>query len=208
MWAATTGRPRRSRPGARDFSRCPTGTPSSPPYWDALARGAVVGWRGTHTRAHLYRSVLEAVCFEMRRNLDHLESATGTPITQLRIMGGGARSTVWRTIMADVTGAPLTVCAQSEISALGAAVLAMASIGAHASYLPDGSPDVAASATAMATFGETVEPDLARYDRYREIGSVQARLYPQLREIFEEIAHVTAPAQRPGDDRQPAGAEA
>ncbi|MFC7581869.1 FGGY-family carbohydrate kinase [Schaalia naturae] len=191
-------------PGCEGLLTLPYWNAVQSPYWDALARGAVVGWRGTHTRAHLYRSVLEAVCFEMRRNLDHLESATGTPITRLRIMGGGTRSKVWRTIMADVTGVPLTVCAQSEISALGAAVLAMASIGAHASYLPDGSPDVAASATAMATFGQTVEPDLARYDRYREIGAVQARLYPQLREVFEEIARLSTPVERRGGDRQPA----
>jgi hypothetical protein len=56
----------------------------------------------------------------------------------------------------------------------------------------------------MATFGQTVEPDLARYDRYREIGTVQARLYPQLREVFEEIARLSTPAERRGGDRQPA----
>ena len=202
-------------PGCEGLLTLPYWNAVQSPYWDALARGAVIGWRGIHTRAHLYRSALEAVCFEMRRNLDHLESATGTPITELRIMGGGARSEVWRTIMADVTGVPLTVCVESEISALGAAVLAMASIGAHADYLPDGSPDVAASAQAMATFGETVEPDLARHDRYRRIGAVQAKIYPQLQELFEEIAQVTAleptaptSPTSPSDRPEPASATA
>ncbi|MCT2981187.1 xylulokinase [Propionibacterium freudenreichii] len=175
-------------PGADGLVTLPYWNAVQSPYWDALARGAVVGWRGTHTRAHLYRSVLESICFEMRRNLDELADGTGTPITQLRIMGGGARSGVWRQIMADVTGVPLTVCLEEEISALGAAVLAMAAINAHAEPLADGSPDVASSAKAMASFGETVHPDMELHERYRRIAAVHARLYPALRETFQELA--------------------
>lgn len=178
-------------PGADGLITLPYWNAVQSPYWDAMARGAVVGWRGTHTRAHLYRSVLESICFEMRRNLDELEGGIGRPITALRIMGGGTRSLVWRQIMADVVGVPLTVCLEEEISALGAAVLAMAAIGAHGGPLPDGSPDVARSAKAMATFGETVQPDMELHERYKKIAAVHAKLYPQLRETFIELSKLS-----------------
>ncbi|WP_260471058.1 FGGY-family carbohydrate kinase, partial [Listeria monocytogenes] len=60
----------------------------------------MVGWRGTHSRAHMYRSILESVGFEMRFNLDCIEKQTGVRITALRAMGGGTRSKLWRQIMA------------------------------------------------------------------------------------------------------------
>lgn len=177
-------------PGCDGLVTLPYWNAVQSPYWDATARGAMVGWRGTHTRAHLYRSVLESICFEMRRNLDYLESASGEKITQLRIMGGGTRSEIWRQIMADVTGVPLTVCVADEVSALGAAALAMAGIDAHAGHNPDGSADVAASAKAMAQFGETIEPDTGKHETYAQIGEIQAKLYPALQEIFHEMDSV------------------
>ncbi|MCF2706065.1 xylulose kinase [Arcanobacterium haemolyticum] len=174
-------------PGAEGLLTLPYWNAVQSPYWDAMARGAVIGWRGTHGRAHLYRSVMESICLEMRRNLDYLESASGVPITELRIMGGGTRSPLWRQMMADAVGVPLTVCVADEVSALGAAVLAMAGIGAHASNRADGAPDVATSAKAMATFGETIEPNMENHEVYRKVGAIQSRIYPVLQELFQEL---------------------
>lgn len=174
-------------PGSDGLITLPYWNAVQSPYWDAKARGVVAGWRGTHTRAHFYRSTLESIGFEMRRNLDYLEKAGGVPIRELRIMGGGTRSELWRQIMADIIGVPLVICAVDEVSAFGAAVLAMAGIGAHGEPLPDGTPDVAKSAKAMAHFGETIEPNPELKKRYQQIGAVQAELYPQLKEIFAEL---------------------
>lgn len=169
-------------PGSEGLITLPYWNAVQSPYWDAKARGAIVGWRGIHTRAHMYRSILESVCFEMRRNLDHLEAANATPITSLRIMGGGTRSPLWRTLMADITGLPLTICLADEVSALGAGVLAMAAIEAHAPHTPTG-PDVATSAKAMAQFGQTIKPNPQMHARYQPIAAVQSQLYQQLRQI-------------------------
>lgn len=76
----------------------------------------------------------------MRYNLDSIEAGTGVRLTGLRAMGGSTRSLLWRQIMADTTALPITVCTQDEISALGAAVLTMASTGIY------GEHDVAATA--------------------------------------------------------------
>ncbi|WP_027586371.1 xylulokinase [Acidipropionibacterium thoenii] len=168
-------------PGCEGLITLPYWNAVQSPFWNPVARGAVVGWRGTHSRAHMYRSILESIGFEMRANLDSIERRTGVRITTLRAMGGGTRSTLWRQIMSDTAGLPITTCVQDEISALGAAVLAMAAIGAH------GSHDVATSATAMAHFGETTEPDTSLHDQYKDVAAVQRRLYPQLQDVFEDL---------------------
>ncbi|MDK7142364.1 MULTISPECIES: FGGY-family carbohydrate kinase [Actinomycetaceae] len=149
------------------------------PYWDSVARGAVAGWRGTHSRAHMYRSILESIGFEMRYNLNHIEEGTGVKLQGLRIMGGGTRSKLWRQIMADCTGLPLTVCLEDETSALGAAVLAMASTDAY--------EDVQSAAVGMARYGDTIEPDMDAHENYKEIADIQHELYPKLKDTFERL---------------------
>lgn len=168
-------------PGAEGLVTLPYWNAVQSPYWDAIARGAVVGWRGTHSRAHMYRSILESIGFEMRLNLDSLEKGTGVALEGVRAMGGGTRSKLWRQIMADTTGLPITVCLEDEISALGAAVLAMAATGTF------GSNDVAEAAKNMARFGETIEPDMDLHEQYSEIAEVQRELYPKLKDTFRKL---------------------
>lgn len=161
------------------------------PYWDSVARGVVVGWRGTHSRAHMYRSILESIGFEMRNNLDYIERGTGVKLKGLRVMGGGTRSPLWRQIMADCTGLPLTLCLEEETSALGAAVLAMSSTDAY--------DDVASAAVGMARYGETVQPNMDEHEKYMEIAQIQRELYPKLKDTFEKLHQLTlkAPSTRP-----------
>lgn len=168
-------------PGSEGLVTLPYWNAVQSPYWDAMARGAIVGWRGTHSKAHMYRSILESIGYEMKLNLESIEAGTGVKITSLRAMGGGTRSELWRQIMADVIGVPITLCAEDEISALGAAVVAMAGIGAH------GSNSVEDSAKAMAQFGETVDPNMGLHDQYSDIAAVQRKLYPALKDVFPEL---------------------
>lgn len=190
-------------PGCEGLITLPYWNAVQSPYWDPVARGAIVGWRGTHSKAHMYRSILESIGFEMRANLDSLEAGTGTRIETLRTMGGGSHSELWCQIMADTTGIPLTICAQSEISALGAAVLAVA-------YLDSPErPDVVATARRMAELGRTVEPDAARHEQYGEIAGIQRRLYPRLRDVFEDLHafYSRHPSTRPRSPREDRGAQ-
>lgn len=168
-------------PGADGLITLPYWNAVQSPYWDSVARGAVVGWRGTHGRAHMYRSILESIGFEMRLNLNFLEAGTGVKLEGLRAMGGGTRSPLWRQLMADITGLPITVCVEDEISALGAAVLAMASTGIY------GEHDVRNTAINMARFGETIEPNMDLFERYQEVAAIQRELYPNLKNTFEKL---------------------
>ena len=151
------------------------------PHWDPIARGAMIGWRGIHDRPAMYRSILEAIGLEMRYSVEGLEAETGTKVTKVRAMGGGTRSPLWRQIMTDALGVPITTCVEDEISAMGAAVAAMSTTGVH------GPPDVAAYAQKMARLGNTTYPDKANHKLYGEISKIQRRIYPKLRKLNKKI---------------------
>src|ERR1035437_8104962 len=103
--------------GAEGLLTLPYWNAAQTPYWDALARGAVVGWHGRHTSAHLYRSILKGIGFELRLHLERLEEVTGQPIEVARAVGGGGRSPLWCRIISDITQRPVLVCAEPEASA-------------------------------------------------------------------------------------------
>ncbi len=151
------------------------------PYWDPLARGAIIGWHGRHTRAHLYRSILEGVAFELRLHLGRLEEVTGTRLAVIRAVGGGARSPLWTRIVADVTQRTVQVCSAAEVSAAGAGALAFA----HLAGRP-GEP------TWPTPTGEDVEPDASVAATYDRLYAVYHELYPSLRDAFAGLARATA----------------
>ena len=146
------------------------------PHWDPIARGAVVGWRGTHGKGSMYRSILEGISLEMARSLRKLAESTGVELTTVRAMGGGLRSPLWRQIMTDAIGLPITGCEEEEISALGAAVIAMASTGVF------GDTSIATAAQKMAQFTDKSEPNMDEHEVYAELGEIQGRLYSNLKE--------------------------
>ncbi len=99
------------------------------PYPDPLARGAWVGLTLRHTRAHLTRAVLEGVAFGIKDSFTLIQNAGLGEINQVRISGGGARSPLWRQIMADVLGVELVTVNTIEGAAFGAALLAEVGAG-------------------------------------------------------------------------------
>lgn len=167
-------------PGADGLLVVPYWNAAQTPYWDPDARGAIVGLTGAHTRAHVYRALLEGVAFELRLHLDGLEAATGTAITSIRAMGGGSRSALWAQIVADVTGRELRLCQGEEISARGAAVLAWAGAGLGG--------DVRGTSRTMGALAGTVTPDPSRATAYRRLFELQRQLYPRLRDVFTGLA--------------------
>ena len=100
-------------------------TPSGTPYFDTRTKGAILGLRLSTTRGQVLRSLLEGVAFEMRLNLEILESAGGA-IRELRVIGGGAKSDAWTQLKADVLGRPVVSLDVAEAGCLGTAVLACA----------------------------------------------------------------------------------
>ncbi|MEW6403375.1 MAG: xylulokinase [Chloroflexota bacterium] len=103
------------------------------PYPDPLARGAFVGLTVRHSFPHLSRAVLEGVSFGLRDSLELMKGAGLANISQVRVTGGGARSPLWRQILADVLQAEIVTVNTTEGAAYGAALLAAAGVGAFQS---------------------------------------------------------------------------
>lgn len=148
------------------------------PYWDDEATGIMVGWRGSHGPAHVYRAIIEGISFEQRLHLEGVEAAAGD-IAELVVMGGGSKSDLWCQILADTLNKPMVRAGSSEATALGAGVLASVTAGLH--------PDLATASRAMTTRGVRFEPGegQAFYDRlYRE---VYRELFPALRPALQRL---------------------
>lgn len=162
-------------PGAEGLLTLPYWNAAQTPYWDPSARGAVVGWHGRHSPAHLYRSVLEGVAFEIHLHLDRLEEATGLPVSTIRAVGGGARSPLWAQIISDVTRRPVHICAEGEASAAGAARVAWA-------HVDDGE-----FGAAVVPEERTVTPQPEAAARYAAMSASYRRLYPALKDVFADL---------------------
>ncbi len=164
-------------PGCGGLLTLPYWNAVQSPHWDPIAHGAIVGLAGVHDRAVMYRSVLEGLSIEMASNLRGLQEATGVELTSIRVVGGGQRSGLWRQIMTDACGIGLTEVKVDEVSAMGAAVMAMAATGAYAS--------IEEASQAMTQLGETSKVDQDVHQIYLELAELQAQLYPALQDVFE-----------------------
>ena len=150
------------------------------PHPDPLARGAFVGLTLRHGLPHLTRAVLEGEAFGLRDSFTLMQAAGLPPVEQVRVSGGGARSALWRQILADVLGVELVTVNTTEGAAYGAALLA----GVGAALWP--SVDAACAATIRVTGQVSPRPEAvaayaALYPRYQG-------LYPALRATFTGLA--------------------
>jgi xylulokinase len=102
------------------------------PHWLSRARGTFHGLSLATTRGHLTRAVLEGIAYQIRENLAVTEEVGGA-VAQVILYGGGAKSSLWREIIADVLGRPVSWTEKPETAALGAAMLAGLGCGQFAS---------------------------------------------------------------------------
>ena len=93
------------------------------PHLDSSVRAALVGLAASHTRGHVARAVMEGVAFSQRDSFS-IFAELGVPVNKIRVTGGGARSTLWKQIQADVYGHAVETIAADEGGAYGAALLA------------------------------------------------------------------------------------
>ena len=166
-------------PGSAGLLTVPYWNAVQSPHWDPFAKGMIVGFGSAHTRAHVYRSILEGMALELRGNLERVQASTGRKLRELRCTGGGSRNALWRQIIADATGLPMVVSGVDEVSAQGAAMMAMAAIGAY--------PDVQTASEEMASFIERTEPNMEAYEIYGQWADIQKDIYPALAPLFERI---------------------
>lgn len=148
------------------------------PHPDPSARGAWVGLTSRHTRGHLVRAVLEGVAIGLAQVLD-LQRSIGVRAAALRVGGGGGRSVLWRRILADATGLPVSTTNTQEGPAFGAALLAGAGAGAWAG--------VRSACAAVVADAERVEPDPAGAAALAPSRRVYDDLYGALKGVFADL---------------------
>jgi xylulokinase len=149
------------------------------PHLDATARGGWIGLTARHRRADLIRAVLEGVSYSQRDCLDIIEHL-GVAVRSVRASGGGARSSFWRQLLADILDKPVVMLETQEGSAYGAALLALAGTGEYASV-----PEVCRVAIREV---ERIEPRAIEADFYAKAHKIYQSLYPALMPAYAQIA--------------------
>lgn len=161
------------------------------PYWSPglkvpgpEAKGAIIGWGDVHTRGHLYRAILEGLAYALREGKERTEKRARTPITELRVAGGGSQSDAAMQITADVFGLPASRPHVYEASGLGAAIDVAVGVGLH--------PDFATAVAEMTRTGATFEPEPEAHAVYDELyHHVYKQIYRRLKPLYEVIRAVT-----------------
>jgi xylulokinase len=148
------------------------------PVWDAKASGAFVGLSLAHTRAHLYRAVLEGVAFALRHNIEAGRRGAAALDDRLIVVGGAAHSALWMQIIADMTGFPVWTIEQDVEAAMGAALLA----GVGAGLVSDDDAQ-----GGWVTLVERARPDAERANTYDARFSLYTALYPALKPIMHRL---------------------
>jgi len=161
------------------------------PYWSPgvrepgpEAKGSIIGFGDVHTRAHIYRAILEGLAYALREGRERIEKQNKVPMRVLKVSGGGSQSDLALQLTADIFNLPVERPHTYETSALGAAMDAMVGLGIH--------PDMDSALKAMTRVGERFEPDPATaaiYDRLYQ--GVYKKMYRQLQPLYRTIREVT-----------------
>jgi xylulokinase len=151
------------------------------PYSDPDARGVFFGLNITSSRGDMTRAILEGVCFGLRDSLEILKSLN-VPIDEIRVSGGGAKSVLWRQILADVFGVKVKVINSKEGPAYGAAILAAVGCGLFKS--------VNEACDKLIKVTASIEPNLTNVKIYNKFYNIYRELYPALKDSFEKLSKI------------------
>ena len=161
------------------------------PFWNPgikvpgpEAKGAVIGFGDVHTRAHLYRAILEGLAYALREGKERIEKRGGQRITRVRVSGGGSQSDAAMQITANIFNLPCERPHLYETSGLGAAILAAVGLKLH--------PDFATAIAEMTRIGQRFEPQAEHANTYEQLyRRVYCRMYQRLQPLYREIQAIT-----------------
>ena len=157
------------------------------PYWSpsaddtaGVARGAIIGFTEQHSRAHLYRAMIEGLTYALREGMEQVEKRSGQRIQRLVASGGGSQSDSILQITADIFGLPVSRPHTFESSGLGAAIAAAVGAGLY--------PDFNHAAANMTRTSKTFYPDPANHATYQQLyRQVYQNLYRQLQPSYKKL---------------------
>jgi len=152
------------------------------PHRDPYARGAFVGMTLRHGKPHYVRSVMEGVAYGLRDSVEIIREL-GTDVKQVRAVGGGASSALWRQILADTFNCQIATINVTEASALGVAILAGVGAGVYDS--------VQAGCDRTIRLTSTTEPIAGNVGVYEGFYKRFRALYPALKDQFRDLSEYT-----------------
>ena len=148
------------------------------PLWDPLARGTIIGLTPKHTKIHIYRAILESLGYEFYTMMSIMQNK-GIELKILTAVNGGAKSSLWRQILADITGKPVAYIKKSEGAALGDCILA----GIGSGQFTD--EKVVKNWIEVKMINE---PNMENHRKYQRLCKIYTKLYECNREIFKMLA--------------------
>jgi sugar (pentulose or hexulose) kinase len=162
-------------PGSRGLLFLPYICGAMNPYWDKNARGAFIGLSSSHTKAEMYRAVLEGIAFEILFELETVEDSIGIKVKELALIGGGTVSSMWCRIIADITGKDILILKNNEASCLGAGIAASVGAGLYSTFRE--------AASKMTHMHKILKPDLMKNQKYKNIYNNYIKIYPSLKHL-------------------------
>lgn len=170
-----------SAPGSNGVVFLPYMMGERSPIWHTNARGTFFGISLSTTRGDMIRAILEGTAYALRHNIEVAANA-GMRVAELRSVGGGAKSSLWNQIKADVLGIPVVTPEAAIGAPFGDAILAGAGTGYY--------PDIETSVTGMVKIRDRYEPDPGNHGRYNEYYHIYRNVYDRLRDEFDHLAEI------------------
>lgn len=159
------------------------------PYWGPglthpTAKGAMIGFGDVHTKAHVYRAVIEGLGFALFDGLKRMQRAGGFKAHKAAVSGGASQSDEICMITADIFNLPMAKGQTHETSGLGAAMVTAAGIGCYASF------DEAIQS--MVKIQRVFEPDPNHVALYQDLyANVYQKIFRALKPLYGQIQQIT-----------------
>lgn len=172
-----------AEPGSGGLLVMPALAGAGAPNWYPQARGVILGLTLATDKKAITRAILEGICLEIRWMLEAARKL-GTPIEEVRIWGGAAKSHLWNQIAADVYGVPAAQTAVSEAGLVGAAICAGVGVGIF--------KNAREGAQSMVRVSRRYEPNPQLKSRYDELFDLYKTVYRSLVDgcVFERLARL------------------
>ena len=153
------------------------------PYTDPEARGMIWGLSLSHGTGHVFRAILEGICYGTEHIFRTMREHEFEP-KEIVAAGGPTKSELWMQLHADVSGLPISFTRVGDAPALGSAILAAVGAGTH--------PDIQEAARNMVHVERSIEPDTERHAEYKFYVVKYIETYPRMQELMHDVVRHVA----------------
>ncbi len=157
------------------------------PHTDPLVRGALWGLSLGHTPGHVFRAIIEGICFGTENIFRSMRGHGFEPRLNV-VSGGPAKSGLWMQMHADVSNVPISFTKVSEGPVLGSAIIASVGAGIH--------PDIPTATESMVHTERTIEPNEEAHEAYQFYMDRYIETYPQMKDLMHEMTRHEAGSEK------------